>query len=343
MIPLSAQYVSQIIYKRSGGFRLYWELIEWGIFAVGAAVLIINHFCPFIYYIDGMGRYIQMPFFFWVLSFIGFTGILTTLAVALAYSKYMLAIERAAVVSFLTLPLTGIVIKLFKPETPFITFAIVISVIILFVSYEASYVQFLVEKEKKLSEEKLKLVNQQMKPHFIFNTLTLIRYQCLTEPKKAAETVSEFSGYLRSITDYLTEEDCISVEAELDIVKNYLQIQSKRFGGNIKSEYDIQETDFDVPAFSVQTLVENAVQHGFKSGQRANGIIKISTEKDGNNRLVTVEDNGEGFDTNKLKNKDKGFVGIANTRNRVKIMCKGELKLESEPGKGTKAVIVIPE
>lgn len=122
-----------------------------------------------------------------------------------------------------------------------------------------------------------------------------------------------------------------------------MQIQSKRFGGNIKLEYDIQETDFDVPAFSVQTLVENAVQHGFKSGQRANGIIKISTEKDGNNRLVTVEDNGEGFDTNKLKNKDKGFVGIANTRNRVKIMCKGELKLESEPGKGTKAVIVIPE
>ena len=220
-----------------------------------------------------------MPFFFWVLSFIGFTGILTTLTVALAYSKYMLAIERAAVVSFLTLPLIGIVIKLFKPETPFVTIAIVISVIILFVSYEASYVQFLVEKEKKLSEEKLKLVNQQMKPHFIFNTLTLIRYQCLTEPQKAAETVSEFSGYLRSITDYLTEEDCISVEAELDIVKNYLQIQSKRFGDRINCEYDIQETDFDVPPFSVQTLVENAVQHGFKSGQKKNGVIRITTKK----------------------------------------------------------------
>lgn len=343
IIPLSAQYVSQIIYKRSGGFRLYWELIEWGIFAVGAVVLIINQLYPFIYYIDGMGRYIQMPFFFWVLSFIGFTGILTTLTVALAYSKYMLAIERAAVVSFLTLPLIGILIKLFKPETPFVTIAIVISVIILFVSYEASYVQFLVEKEKKLSEEKLKLVNQQMKPHFIFNTLTLIRYQCLTEPQKAAETVSEFSGYLRSITDYLTEEDCISVEAELDIVKNYLQIQSKRFGDGINCEYDIQETDFDVPPFSVQTLVENAVQHGFKSGQKKNGVIRISTKKDGKNRLVVVEDNGAGFDTKKLKKKDKGSVGITNTQNRVEIMCGGEFKIESEPGKGTKAVIIIPE
>ena len=343
IIPLSAQYVSQIIYKRSNGYKLYWEFIEWGIFIFGALLLIVNQLHPFIYYIDDMGRYVRVPYFFWLLSLTGFTGILTTLAVALVYSKYMMAIERAAVISFLTLPLIGIVIKLFNPETPFVTIAIVVSVIILFVSYEASYVQFLVEKEKKLSEEKLKLVNQQMKPHFIFNTLTLIRYQCLTAPNDAAETVSEFSSYLRSITEYLTEEDCISVEAELDIIKNYLQIQSKRFGEGIKLEYDIEETDFDVPPFSVQTLVENAVHHGLKSGKKDNGIIKISTKKDGKNRMVIVEDNGVGFDTNELKNKDIGSVGITNTRNRVEIMCKGELKIESEPGKGTKAVIVIPE
>lgn len=343
IIPLSAQYVSQIIYKRSGGFKLYWELIEWGVFIVGALLLIINELYPFIYRIDEIGRYTRMPYFFWLPSLIGLTGLLTTLSVALHYSKYMLPVERTAVVSFLTLPLIGIVIKLFYPETPLVTLAIVISVIILFISYETSYVHFLVEEEKRLGEEKLKLVNQQMKPHFIFNTLTLIRYQCLTAPQEAAQTVAEFSNYLRGITDYLTDNDNISLEAELDIVKNYLRIQSKRFGDRIKIEYDVKETDFDVPPFSVQALVENAVQHGFKSGQRANGIIKISTEKDGNNRLVTVEDNGEGFDTNKLQNKDKGFVGIANTRNRVKIMCKGELKLESEPGNGTKAVIVIPE
>lgn len=343
IIPLSAQYVSQIIYKRSGGFKLYWELIEWGIFIFGALLMIVNELYPFIYFIDGAGRYVQMPFFFWVPSFIGFVGILTTLAVALAYSKYMLAIERAAVVSFLTLPLIGIIIKLFNPESPFVTIAIVVSVIILFVSYEASYVQFLVEKEKKLSEEKLKLVNQQMKPHFIFNTLTLIRYQCLTAPNEAAETVTEFSNYLRGITDYLTEEDCISVESELDIVKNYLQIQSKRFGDGIKIEYDIEENDFDVPPFSIQTLVENAVHHGFKSGQIKNGLVRVSAKSDGNNRIVTVEDNGVGFDTAKLQKKDKSSVGIANTRNRVEIMCKGELNIESEPGKGTRAEIVIPE
>ena len=341
IIPLSAQYVSQIIYKRSGGFKLYWELIEWGIFVFGALLLIVNAIYPFIFYVDDVGRFVRMPYFFWVPSLIGFTGILTTLAVALKYSKYMMPIERAAVVSFQVLPMAGIIIKLFYPETPFVTIAIVVSSIILFVSYEASYVQFLVEQEQKLSEAKLKLVNQQMKPHFIFNTLTLIRYQCLTAPNDAAQTVSEFSNYLRSITDYLTEEDCISVETELDIVKNYLNIQSKRFGDGIKVEYDIEETDFDVPPFSIQTLAENAVHHGFKSGQGDKGLIKVSTKRDKNKRIVTVEDNGAGFDVREMEK--KGSVGIKNTRNRVKIMCGGELTIESEPGKGTRAVIIIPE
>ena len=341
IIPLSAQYVSQIIYKRSGGFKLYWELIEWGVFIVGAVLLIINELYPFIYRIDEMGRYMRMPYFFWLPSLIGLTGLLTTLGVALQYSKYMLTVERAAVVSFLTLPLIGIVIKLFYPETPFVTLAIVISVIILFISYETSYVHFLVEEEKRLGEEKLKLVNQQMKPHFIFNTLTLIRYQCLTAPQEAAQTVAEFSNYLRGITDYLTDNDNISLEAELDIVKNYLRIQSKRFGDRIRIEYDIDETDFDVPPFSIQTLVENAVHHGFKSGQIEQGLIKVSTKKGRDKRIVTVEDNGVGFDTSELKNNNS--VGIVNTKNRVEIMCKGELIIESEPGKGTRAIIVIPE
>ena len=324
-----------------GGFKLYWELIEWGIFIFGAVVLIVNAIYPFMFYVDDVGRFVRMPFFFWVPSLIGFTGILTTLAVALKYSKYMMPIERAAVVSFQVLPMAGIIIKLFYPETPFVTIAIVVSSIILFVSYEASYVQFLVEQEQKLSEAKLKLVNQQMKPHFIFNTLTLIRYQCLTAPNDAAQTVSEFSNYLRSLTDYLTEEDCISVETELDIVKNYLRIQSKRFGDGIKVEYNIEETDFDVPPFSIQTLAENAVRHGFKSGQGDKGLIKVSTKKVKNKRIVTVEDNGAGFDVREMEK--KGSVGIKNTRNRVKIMCGGELTIESEPGKGTRATIVIPE
>ena len=80
IIPLSAQYVSQIIYKRSGGFKLYWELVEWGLFIFGAVLLILNEIFPYIYYIDETSHYARMPFFFWLPSLIGFTGILTTLA-----------------------------------------------------------------------------------------------------------------------------------------------------------------------------------------------------------------------------------------------------------------------
>lgn len=343
IIPLSAQYVSQIIYKRTKGFKLYWELVEWGIFIFGAAMLALNEFYPFIYRIDPIGAYLRMPFLFWLPAFVGFAGILTTLGVAVQYMKYMLKVEKAAVVSFLTLPLLGIVIKLFYPNLPLVTIAIVISTIILFISYETSYVHFLLEQEKVISSEKLKLVNRQIKPHFVFNTLTLIRYQCLTEPAEAAKTVSEFSNYLRGITDYLTEEDCISVEIELDIVKNYLNIQSKRFGDEIEIVYEINDTDFDVPPFSIQTLVENAVHHGLKDGQREKGFIRISTEKDRKKHIVMVEDNGEGFDASEMKKDSSNSVGINNTRNRIEIMCKGELIVESGPEQGTRVKMIIPD
>jgi sensor histidine kinase YesM len=122
-----------------------------------------------------------------------------------------------------------------------------------------------------------------------------------------------------------------------------LQIQSKRFGDGIKLEYDIKETYFDVPPFSIQTLVENAVHHGFKSGQIKDGIVRITTKKEGNNHIVTVEDNGVGFDKTELKKEEKNHVGITNTKNRVEIMCKGSFDIESEPGKGTRAVFMIPE
>lgn len=122
-----------------------------------------------------------------------------------------------------------------------------------------------------------------------------------------------------------------------------MQIQSKRFGEGVKLEYDIQETDFDVPPFSIQTLVENAVHHGLMSGKMDKGLVRVTTKKSGKNRMVIVEDNGAGFDLSELEKKGKSSVGITNTRNRVKIMCKGELIINSEPGKGTRAVIIIPE
>ena len=79
IIPLAAQYVSHLIYVRTNGVRLYWEIYEWGIFLFGSALLIINAFVPFIYTFDETNTYERLPYFFWVPGFIALVGALIML------------------------------------------------------------------------------------------------------------------------------------------------------------------------------------------------------------------------------------------------------------------------
>ena len=343
IMPLVTQYISHLIYIRSNGVRLYWEIFEWGIFIFGAALLVLNEFVPYIYIIDETNTYQRMPYFFWVPGFVAFVGAVITLSVAIAYHKYMMALENAAIISFLSLPIIAIILQIVFYGISFTNIAVVISTVILFVSYESYFAQYLVDKEKQVNEDRLRMINRQMHPHFVFNSLALIRHQCLTDPEEAAEMINEFSAYLRSTTDLLTESECISFERELDIVRHYINIHQKRFDKTLDVQYDVRDTGFDVPPFSVQTLVENALHHGINDGQLENGRVIVSTTKVKNKHIVTVEDNGNGFDT-AILDKDNGHnVGIKNTRERIAAMCKGTLSIESAPGKGTKVTMVIPE
>lgn len=343
IMPLATQYVSHLIYIRSDGFKLYWEIYEWGIFITGAVLLILNLFVPFIYTFDATNTYQRLPYFFWVPGAIAFVGALLTLSVAIAYHKYMMKLENAAIISFLSLPIIAIVLQIVFYGVSFTNIAVVISTVILFVSYESYFAQYLVDKEKQVNEDKLRMVNRQMHPHFVFNSLALIRHQCLTDPEEAAETINEFSAYLRSTTDLLTESECIAFEREMDIVRHYLNIHEKRFDKHLNIQYDIGDTEFDVPPFSVQTLVENALHHGINDGQLENGCITISTKKNKKKHIVIIEDNGNGFDTAVLEKEDNRHVGINNTKERIAVMCGGTMNIESAPGKGTKITIVIPD
>ena len=342
IMPLAAQYVSHLIYIRSNGVRLYWEIYEWGIFIVGTILLIVNVFFPFIYTFDATNTYQRMPYFFWIPGFIGFVGVVITLSVAIAYNQYMIKIENAAIISFLSLPIIAIVLQMIFKDVSFVNIAIVISTVILLISYESYFAQYLIKKEKQVNEDKLRMVNHQMQPHFVFNSLALIRHQCLTDPEEAAQTINEFSAYLRSTTDLLTESECISFEKELDIIRNYINIHERRFDKRLNVQYSIRETEFDVPPFSIQTLVENALHHGINNGQLEDGMITISAERIKNKHIVIVEDNGNGFDTAVLDAESGQRVGIKNTTDRIRLMCNGTMHIESAVGRGTKVTIMIP-
>ena len=194
--------------------------------------------------------------------------------------------------------------------------------------------------EAELKESRISLMLSQIKPHFIYNTLGTIERMCLKDPEKAFNLVRNFSLYLRGNFSELESVTPIRFREELKHVEYYANIEKVRFP-DMSIEYDIEATEFVLPALSVQPLVENAIKHGLMRLETG-GTVVVRSYETMTHFCVEVKDDGVGFDTS-LPVDGKKHVGLRNIRGRLKAMVNGELVLESQPGVGTKAVIMIPK
>lgn len=199
------------------------------------------------------------------------------------------------------------------------------------------------KQERELVENRISIMLSQIQPHFLYNTLVVIRTLCRIDPKMAEETVVEFSDYLRSNMDSLLLKEPIPFEKELRHVETYLKIEKKRFGDKLNVSYNIKVKDFMIPALTLQPIVENAVRYGVTQKENG-GTIEIKTEETETSFIVHVIDDGVGFNINeKPKDDERHHIGIDNTRSRLEQMCSGTLDIQSKVGIGTTAVITIPK
>ena len=194
--------------------------------------------------------------------------------------------------------------------------------------------------EAELKESRISIMLSQIQPHFIYNTLGTIERMCLKDPQKAFDLVRNFSLYLRGNFSELDSVTPIRFAEELKHIEYYVNIEKVRFP-DMNIEYAVEATEFVLPALSVQPLVENAIKHGLMRLETG-GTVKIRSYETPTHFCVEVTDDGVGFDTNAPID-EKKHVGLRNIRGRLKAMVNGALVLESTPGIGTKAVIMIPK
>ena len=194
--------------------------------------------------------------------------------------------------------------------------------------------------EAELKESRVAIMLSQIQPHFIYNTLGTIERMCLKDPQKANELVRNFSLYLRGNFSELDSITPIRFTEELKHVEHYANIEKVRFP-DMNIEYEVEATEFVLPALSVQPLVENAIKHGLMRLETG-GTVVIRSYETPTHFCVEVKDDGVGFDTS-LPIDEKKHVGLRNIRGRLKAMVDGDLVLESKSGVGTKAVIMIPK
>ena len=198
------------------------------------------------------------------------------------------------------------------------------------------------EMEAELKNTSIAIMISQIQPHFLYNSLNSIAELCVVDPKRAEKATINFSRYLRGNMGALNERKTIEFEDELHHLSHYIELEKLRYGDDLKFEYDIQSTDFTLPALTVQPLVENAVNHGIRY-HKSKGRVKISSFSDEDNDYVTIEDDGVGFDPTAPMSSERKHIGIENVKYRVSVMCGGSVDIKSEKGKGTLVTIRIPK
>jgi hypothetical protein len=192
---------------------------------------------------------------------------------------------------------------------------------------------------RTLEMTRAEMTMRQISPHFIFNTLNAIYYLCETDPAAAQEGIDLFSNYLRENIDETATTEPIPFTTELRHIQTYLDIQSMRLGERLDVEYDLAVTDFSVPVFTVEPLVENAVRHGIAKKPEGGTVWLSTSEEDGRVR-IEVRDNGVGFEP--LPEDDGRHLGLRSVRLRLGDIPGASFDIQSEKGVGTTATVVLP-
>jgi signal transduction histidine kinase len=194
------------------------------------------------------------------------------------------------------------------------------------------------DTERRAAEARLQLLQAQIQPHFIFNTLAALQHWVDTGDARAPALLRTLVEFLRGSTDLLGGRD-VSVGEEAEIVRQYLQIMQARLGERLRYEIAIEPAaaTATLPPGLLLTLVENAVEHGIAPAL-AGGAVRVAAAVEGEAVVLRVHDDGIG-----LAPQWHDGTGLANSRERLRHhgLGTGTLVLHATPP-GTEAVLTLP-
>lgn len=205
------------------------------------------------------------------------------------------------------------------------------------------------EKQLLLKDTKYKMLQSQINPHFLYNTLNSVTWMVKAgRAEDASRMIMELGSLLRGV---LSKKECVTAKEELDMLESYIAIQQYRYKN--RAEFVVEKsgalTRYFVPKMILQPLVENAISYGV---DRSLTVCRVSVkaEEKGDNLYFTVEDQGPGMLPGELEKVRKGTcvpkghgIGLQNIRERLALISgQAFLEVDSVPGEGTTVEIKIP-
>ena len=197
-------------------------------------------------------------------------------------------------------------------------------------------------------KNEMAFLQAQIKPHFLYNSLSVITALSTKNPQRTKELLYDLSDYLRGSFNFENYDGVTPIESELATVRAYLSIEKERFQGKLSVAYDIDDSiDISVPLLTIQPLVENAIRHGIMK-RPGNGTVSLSVQKGENYTVIAVRDDGVGIPRGRLSEilgeaTSKAGVGLKNIQRRLILYYGQGLEIQSEEGQGTAVMVRIPD
>ncbi len=197
--------------------------------------------------------------------------------------------------------------------------------------------------QRQLSEAKMQMMQAQVEPHFLFNTLASVEYLIETDPPRASAMQRSLIKYLRAVLPQMRDNAVVTnLGREADMVKAYLNLLKMRMEERLTVEMDVPDTlrNAEFPPMMLQSMVENAIKHGLECKPEG-GTLRIRAEVLNKKLRVIVADDGVGFG---VMPSDGTGLGLMTIRERLKLLhgTQGQLHIEANEPSGVIATIEVP-
>ena len=204
-------------------------------------------------------------------------------------------------------------------------------------------------QEKKKRELELQMLQYQLNPHFLFNTLNSLRFvAAMHKDQIVSDGIQALSSLLQNTLT--NKNEYITIQEELENLENYFSILRIRYAGSFEYSFHVEEDELLsclVPKLILQPLAENSVMHGSSD----NGTvmeIQITCWREDENVIIELSDDGKGFEVTDdalAPHPERKRIGVANVNDRIQLNFgrKYGLKINSQPGKGTTCTLTLPE
>lgn len=306
---------------------------------------VANVFHPYLFWIDSQNVYYRLPAFYPVVGALLIFMISSLILCTYKYfSNQRTEKEYLYLIIMLIMSLTGTALQVATYYLEVVGLAGTLSYVYLYIFVQS-------KRDDKLLEQRAEAKNNallsQIQPHFLYNSVGTIQYYCEEQPRLAREAIDEFATFLRGNLDSVMSKVPIYFADEMKHVNAYLHLEQMRKRDNLKVIYHLEEEDFFLPALTIQPVVENAVKYGIASRENG-GTITISTKREENQIIITIQDDGIGMDIDQIedistKQDGRTHVGLLNVKKRLKNMVNGKIEIHSTKDDGTVVNIILPQ